>query len=90
MQNKKNHLSQKTLKVIIPHQVQGGVFSNVARVNLTSREVVVDFAFVDPNTNEGILVSRVILTKDHAVELKNVLEKVLKSYEKKKRKEKKE
>ena len=76
---------KKELRVNIPQQIQGGVFSNAARVNITAREVVIDFAFMEPNNpNQAILVSRIILTKEHTLDLKNVLERVLKDHEGKK------
>ena len=77
---------KKHLDVIVPPHVQGGVFSNIAQVNATPREVVLDFAFLQPNTNQAVIVSRVILTKEHAFELKKVLENVLRKYEQKKAK----
>ena len=80
---------KKELKVIIPQQLQGGVFSNVARISISPREVIIDFAFVEPNVNQAILVSRVILTREHAFELKNLLNKLLSQYEEKAKREEK-
>ena len=76
---------KKQLKVIIPSNIQGGVFSNIAHVSASQREVVIDFAFLQPDMSQAVIVSRVILTKEHAFELKKVLENVLKKYEQKKR-----
>lgn len=73
---------QVELKINIPERVQSVVFSNVAQVNATDREVVIDFAFVQPNTNQGIVVSRVALTPEHAKELRDVLTGLLKRYDK--------
>jgi len=73
---------QIELKINIPEKVQSAVFSNVAQVNATDREVVIDFAFVQPNTNQGIVVSRVALTPEHAKALRDVLINLLKRYEK--------
>lgn len=70
------------LQINIPEKVQSAVFSNVAQVNATDREVVIDFAFVQPNTNRGIVVSRVALTPEHAKALRDVLANLLKRYEK--------
>lgn len=73
---------QVELKINIPERVQSAVFSNVAQVNATDREVVIDFAFVQPNTNQGIVVSRVALTPEHAKSLRDVLAGLLKRYDK--------
>lgn len=74
--------NKKSLTVNIPQHMQAGVFSNTAKVNVSQREVVIDFALLEPNVKgSAVLVSRVILTKEHAVELKNVLAKSLKQYE---------
>lgn len=69
------------LKINIPEKVQSPKFSNIAQVHATDREVVFDFAFMQPNTNEGIMVSRVVLTPEHAKALRDVLTTTLKRYE---------
>lgn len=71
------------LKINIPEKNQAPLFSNIAQVNVTDKEVVFDFAFVQPNTNEGIVVSRVVLTPEHAKALRDVLINTLKRYESK-------
>lgn len=73
---------QVELKITIPEKTQSALFSNVAQVNATDREVVIDFAFVQPNTNQGIVVSRIALTPEHAKALQNVLAALLKRYDK--------
>ena len=69
------------LKINIPEKVQSAVFSNIAQVNVNDREVIIDFAFVQPNTDQGIVVSRVALTPEHAKALRDVLIKTLKRYD---------
>jgi len=75
---------QVELKMHIPERLQSAIFSNIAQVNATDREVIIDFAFIQPNTNQGIMVSRIALTPEHALSLKSVLVKTLKRYEEKK------
>jgi len=72
------------LKIMIPEKVQAATFSNVTQVHATDREVIMDFTFVQPNTNQGIVVSRVALTPEHALSLRDVLINTLKRYEDKK------
>lgn len=66
--------------------IGAGVFSNVVNVSITPREVFLDFGVGVPDPSTGTskvnLVSRVILTKGHALELRDVLIRSLKVYEK--------
>lgn len=77
--------SGKALKINIPESVQGGKFSNIAQINTTDTEVTFDFAHVPPNSTEGTLVSRVVLTPDHAYKFMEVLTNILTEHEKKKK-----
>ena len=73
----------RKISVTATPDVQKGVFYNMAKVSANSREVVIDFAFADPVIpDQALLVSRVILTKEHALELKNVLNNFLDKHEK--------
>lgn len=67
-----------------PLGVSGGVFSNVVNLSLSPREVFLDFGLATPEVNGETnvnLMSRIILTKEHALELRDVLAKTLKVYE---------
>lgn len=81
---KKKEKKKVGFKIMMPEKVQAATFSNVAQVHATNREVIIDFTFVQPNTNQGIMVSRVALTPEHALSLRDVLINTLKRYEKKK------
>ena len=73
---------KKNLEIFVPEKLRAGVFSNTAKVNASPREVVVDFALVEPiEPPKGVLVSRVILTPLHAMELRDSLNKVLARYQ---------
>jgi hypothetical protein len=60
-----------------------GVFSNIVNVSMTPREVFLDFGMIAPPTSvlggegEVTLVGRVVLTKEHAMELRDVLARTL-------------
>lgn len=72
-----NEEKKPNININVPEKVQTPVFSNVAQVSATDREVVLNFAFVEPNTNQGIMVSKVVLTPEHAKLLVGVLSGVL-------------
>jgi hypothetical protein len=64
------------------NNVGSGVFSNKINVALTPRELFIDFGVMlleNPNTmkHKIELVSRVILTREHALELRDILNRTL-------------
>jgi hypothetical protein len=74
----------KEVKINVPESVQVGKFSNIAQIHATETEIVFDFAYVAPNSNEGTLASRIILTPKHAQSFSEALQKlVVQTYEKK-------
>ncbi len=66
------------IQIEVPEEMESGVFSNIARVNASENEVVLSFAFTPPGTAKAKVVSRVILTKAHALELNQVIADVAK------------
>jgi len=75
---------KRNLEIFVPEKLRAGRFSNTAKVNASPREVVIDFALVEPvQPPKGTLVSRVILTPLHAMELRDSLSKVLERYKSK-------
>ena len=70
------------INILVPEKSQSAIFSNIAQVNATEREVIIDFAFIQPNTNQGIIVSKIALTPKHAIALRDALNKVLERYAK--------
>ena len=65
-------------KMVDDKDIGPGAFSNVANVAATKREVILDFGMSVPVYGQGtdtkvVLVSRVTLTKDHAIELRDAL-----------------
>jgi hypothetical protein len=77
----------KNLTINVPAHLQSPTFSNIAQVHATDREVILDFAFVQPGLSQGVIVAKIALTPEHAKSLNAVLSGVLqKHYEKKKEK----
>lgn len=70
-------------KMIDRNNVGIGVFSNTVNVSMTPGEVFLDFGLLSPPTthfggpDDVSLVSRVVLTKEHALQLLDVLKKTL-------------
>jgi len=79
MEEKEN---QRKVNIKVPEKSQTPLFSNMARVNASAREVVIDFSFVQPNTDEGIVGARIALTPGHAKALRDALSNTLDYYEK--------
>ena len=77
-------MNKSEIKIIAPEKIQSPVFSNIAQINVSDREAVIDFAFIQPNTNQGILVSRVVLSPSHAKDLAEILATTLENHEQKK------
>ncbi|HVW66248.1 MAG TPA: DUF3467 domain-containing protein [Candidatus Peribacteraceae bacterium] len=72
-----------TRKMIDRSDVGCGVFSNTANVAASAHEVFLDFGLIAPPTsifggeNEITLVTRVILTKEHAIQLRDALSRTI-------------
>lgn len=56
------------------------VFSNSVQINVSDEEVVLQFLFVRRNTNQGTLVSEVVLTPQHAIKLQRALDDTIKKH----------
>ncbi len=73
------------IKLVDQSNIGPGVFSNTANVSVTPNEVFLDFGLIAPNTSvfgdaNGVLVSRVVITKDHARNLAEVLRKAIEAH----------
>ena len=73
---------QLPIKLVDQSGIGPGVFSNMANVSATPSEVFLDFGLIAPNTSvfgdtNGVLVSRVVLTKEHALNLSEVIRKAV-------------
>lgn len=72
------------LMVSMPDEVRKGVYSNLANVHMSQQEVVLDFLFRGPyKPKDTTLVSRVILSIEHAKLLEKALFSVLNKKNKK-------
>ncbi len=71
-------LQPQQVTVYVPERLrEGGSYSNIANINVSNNEVVINFIFADKQGTS--LVSKVILSKKHAQEFVKVFQKVLQS-----------
>jgi len=70
---------QKEIKVNLPPQLQGGVYSNNMMVAHTKDEFIMDFMMVVPPV--GTVMSRVIISPGHMKRMISALEENVKKYE---------
>jgi len=63
----------KQLDIAIDEQVADGVYSNLAIINHSASEFIVDFITVMPGAPKARVKSRVILTPEHAKRFKKAL-----------------
>ncbi|MBL8993425.1 MAG: DUF3467 domain-containing protein [Spirochaetia bacterium] len=71
----------RNIEIQLSEETAQGQYSNLAILNHTESEFVLDFVFLQPNTPKGKILSRVILTPEHAKKFHLALEDNLKKYE---------
>lgn len=80
MSEKKND-NQKQLNIAVDESVANGIYSNLAIINHSSSEFIVDFITVMPGAPKAKVTSRIILTPEHAKRFKKALEDNIMRYE---------
>ena len=73
MSNKKPS-EQQQLNIAIDENVADGIYSNLAIINHSASEFIVDFITVMPGSPKAKVKSRVILTPEHAKRFKKAME----------------
>ena len=81
MSNKK-FKDQQQLNIAIDENVADGIYSNLAIINHSASEFIVDFITVMPGSPKAKVKSRVILTPEHAKRFKKAMEENIQRYEK--------
>ena len=72
---------QKQLNIAIDENVADGVYSNLAIINHSTSEFIVDFITVMPGSPKAKVKSRIILTPEHAKRFKKALEDNIQRFE---------
>ena len=80
MSNKKPS-EQQQLNIAIDENVADGIYSNLAIINHSASEFIVDFITVMPGSPKAKVKSRVILTPQHAKRLMKALSDNIKKFE---------
>ena len=71
----------KQLQVEIDDQTANGVYSNIAMIGHSETEFILDFIFIQPQTQKAKVRSRVITSPAHAKRFLLALEDNIKKYE---------
>ena len=72
---------QKQLNIAIDETIANGIYSNLAIINHSNSEFIVDFITVMPGAPKAKVTSRVILTPEHTKRFKKALEDNIIRYE---------
>tara|TARA_B100000945_G_C20195496_1_gene508895 strand:+ start:155 stop:472 length:318 start_codon:yes stop_codon:yes gene_type:complete len=81
MSDKNSIKEKKELNIAIDEKVADGVYSNLAIINHSKSEFVIDFVTVMPGSIKAKVKSRIILTPEHAKRFKKALEENIKRFE---------
>lgn len=73
---------EQQLNIAIDESVADGVYSNLAIINHSPSEFIVDFITVMPGTPKAKVKSRVILTPEHAKRFQKALKDNIERFEK--------
>lgn len=71
---------EDSYKVHVGQDVKSGKYSNAFGIHIKPREVVLDFGFSQPNTNDIDIISRIILNHEVAEEFMRTLQNSLLDY----------
>lgn len=86
VKNKTNRAKPKSIEINIPQEVQRGIYANATKVTVSDSEVILDFAFVDVAQKRGTVMSRVIITPQHAISIVDKIKQTLETHQDKKSK----
>lgn len=70
---------KKQVNISVPVEAKPS-FSNATQITVNNDTVTLQFAYVRPNTDQGQLMSEVVLTPKHAIDFQNALDATLKKH----------
>ena len=80
-------MAERQMKITADNETRRGTYSNLALISHRKEEFIIDFLFVDPQTqtpkqDQSLLASRVILNPGHMKRLFQAIGENIKRYEK--------
>ena len=81
MSEKKEKQKQKQLNIAIDENIADGVYSNLAIINHSTSEFIVDFVNIMPGSPKAKVKSRMIMAPSNAKSLVMILQDNIKKYE---------
>ncbi len=70
---------ERNIKIDIPSSSRP-TFSNATQVTVSDDSVVLQFAYVRPNTAEGQLIGEIVLSPKHAIDFSRALDTTIKEH----------
>ncbi|CAN5771294.1 hypothetical protein BH11PAT2_BH11PAT2_10130 [soil metagenome] len=70
---------EKKIQIAIPPDTKP-TFSNATQVTVSDDSVVLQFAYVRPNTADGQLISEIVLSPKHAIDFSRALDATIKQH----------
>lgn len=72
-------MEKKQITITLPKDVSAS-FVNATQVTVSDDSVVIQFAYVRPNAEAGLLVSEIALSPKHAIEFSKALDHTIKQH----------
>ena len=72
-------MAERNIKINIPVNSRP-TFSNATQVTVSDDSVILQFAYVRPNTTDGQLISEIVMSPKHAIEFSRALDSTIKQH----------
>jgi hypothetical protein len=72
-------MTERNIKIEIPPSSRP-TFSNATQVTVSDDSVILQFAYVRPNTTEGQLIAEIVLSPKHAIDFSRALDSTIKQH----------
>lgn len=72
-------MERKQISISIPQETKP-TFSNATQVTVSDDSVVIQFAYVRPDTTNGQLISEIVLSPKHAIDFSKALDSTIKKH----------
>lgn len=71
--------TKKEISITMPADAKAA-FSNATQVTVSDDSVIIQFAYVRPNTTSGQLISEIVLSPKHAIDFSRALDATIKKH----------